>query len=352
MRILVSILATAAFACSSDSESTPQPSWVEAFDATSGGWLLSVWGPSSDDLYAVGGTPTDGRIVRFDGQRWTEQTIGLDVPLLNWVYGFGSDDLWAVGNEGAIIHFDGVQWTKSATVTDQDLWGVWGASPDDLWAVGGNGRSAGEATILRYDGQRWRSVEVPVLQRAGVNAFFKVWGTDARNLYIVGQNGSILRWDGQAFEEALVGTTDDLIAIWGAGPERIMVVGGRANGQIVFWDGLGWTSRSLAPRPGLNGVWMPDPETAYVVGQNGTVVKVLVDVDEDDQDPLTRAGLSFDDEVLADVVTLDFHAVFGTGTAGFGDRLVTVGGNFAVAVASFEGVAYELDLRAVTNNGQ
>ena len=29
--------------------------WVDSFDANDRGWLLSVWGPAADDLYAVGG---------------------------------------------------------------------------------------------------------------------------------------------------------------------------------------------------------------------------------------------------------------------------------------------------------
>ena len=36
----------------------PSSGWQPAFDAGAIGWFLNVWGPSADDLYAVGGTPT------------------------------------------------------------------------------------------------------------------------------------------------------------------------------------------------------------------------------------------------------------------------------------------------------
>ena len=256
--------------------------------------------------------------------------IGLDVPLLNWAYGFGPSDVWVVGDQGTILHYDGA-WTQSATVTDQNLWGIWGASPDDLWAVGGNGRADGQATLLRYDGQSWRRIEVPPLTRASVFAFFKVWGTGPDNVYIVGQRGAVLRWNGTTFEEQLVGTSRDLIALWGTGPDRIVIVGGRANGEVVTWDGTEWRTTLLSPRPGLNGVWMGDPDVAHLVGLNGSIFRF---------DFETATVI----EDTPDEVLLDFHAVYGDPSGG---RLVAVGGNFQFVDGPFEGVAYQ---RGLSNN--
>ena len=325
--LVTTALVVAAFciACGSSSES--EPAWAPAFDATSTGWLLNVWGPSADELYAVGGTPDRGRIVRFDGQAWTEMSVGIDVPLLNWAYGFGAQNVWVVGNGGTILRYDG-QWTRTPTITDQDLWGVWGAGPDDIWAVGGTVSPSGEATILRYDGQAWRRVDVPELSRSGVDAFFKVWGTGPNNVYVVGRRGGVLRWDGQTLREELVGTSRDLIALWGTGPDRIVIVGGRANGEVVTWNGVEWRNTVLGARPGLNGVWMRRPEVAHLVGGNGSILRFDFDTEavEDDR---------------PEGVELDFHAIFGVEAAG---RMVTVGGNFSFADGPYEGVAYDREL--------
>lgn len=302
--------------------------WVEAFDATETGWLLSVWGPSGDDLYAVGGTPTRGVVMRSDGTTWAPVDLGQDVPLLNWAYGFGPDDITVVGNGGTILHYDGAAWTAQTTTVTEDLWGVWGAAPDDLWAVGGRGRAEGQDTLLHYDGTSWRKVATPTLTRPNVFAFFKVWGTSADNVYVVGQRGAVLRWDGSTWTEALVGTSEDLISLWGTGPDQIVIVGGRNNGQVVRWDGTEWTQASLAPLPGLNGVWM-DPATpgeATIVGVGGTVATLDV------------ATLDYVDESPLEVSpSLDFHAVFGDGA---GHR-AAVGGNFLAVDGPYQGVAYE-----------
>ena len=307
----------------------PDPhTWTEAFDAASVGWLLNVWGPSADDLYAVGGEPNAGAVVHFDGAAWTELELGLDVPLLNWAHGFGPNDVWIVGNRGTILHFDGRAWEQHRPdpPTTQDLWGVWGASPDDLWAVGGNGRSEGQATIYRYDGTTWTPLVVPALERANVWAFFKVWGTAADNVWIVGQRGIILQWNGTELVEHGAGTGDDLISLWGTGPDRMAAVGGRGNGVVATWDGTAWRSASLSPLPGMNGVFMRQPNVIHAVGQLGTTLTI-------DFDSLAA------EETYVDTSDA-LHAVFGDGSG----RLVTVGGNLASVAGPYRGIAYEREL--------
>lgn len=115
-------------------------------------------------------------MLRDDGGAWAPVALGRDVPLLNWLHGFGPDDLTVVGNGGTILHFDGVSWQTQSTTVTEDLWGVWGAAPNDLWAVGGRGRAEGQQTLLRFDGTTWRKVPTPALSRPNVFAFFKVWG--------------------------------------------------------------------------------------------------------------------------------------------------------------------------------
>ena len=314
-------------ACSNDA-AEPGEGWREAFAARDVGWLLSVWGPAADDLYAVGGRPDDGVVMHFDGLEWTAVDLGVRVPLLNWVFGFSSADVTVVGNDGTILHFDGAAWTTESTTVSQDLWGVWGVSRDDLWAVGGNGRSEGQATLLRREAGAWRRMPTPALSRPNVNAFFKVWGTSSDNVYAVGQRGAIVRFDGNAWTEQLSGTGDDLIALWGTGPDRVVVVGGRNNGQVVVFDGDRWTHRSLSPLPGLNGVWMRRPDIAHVAGANGTLARLRLE------------NFTVEEALVEPRVTDDFHAVFGAP----GGRLISVGGSLIRPTAPYRGLAYEREL--------
>ena len=185
--------------------------WTEAFDASGAGWLLSVWGPAPGQRFAVGGTPTEGRIEKeqADGS-WAPVAVPAGVPLLNWVFGFGSSDVVVVGNDGTILRGDGTTFSQVASPTDQDLWGVWGSAPNDVWAVGGSARLAsGVPTLLHYDGAAWTSVEVPPLTPTGVRALFKVWGSSATDVYAVGQIGVAIHWDGATWTEVRTGAGDE-----------------------------------------------------------------------------------------------------------------------------------------------
>lgn len=336
--ILCAVMLAGASACSDAPSQTPVDAappdappagltWIEAFAAGETGWLLNVWGPAPDDLYAVGGTPEEGRVMHFDGQTWSRVELGVDVPLLNWAHGFGPDDITMVGRTGTVIHWDGTAWTVQETPTQEDLWGVWGASPDDLWAVGGAGREAGQETILHYDGTAWADVPPPELQRANVRAFFKVWGTSADNVYIVGQNGIVLHYDGATWTEEFPGVSGDLISLWGTGPDRIVAVGGRGSGVASVWNGTEWQPLNLAPLPGLNGVWMNHDGVAYAVGVEGITIT------------LNSETLEYNDAfvMLPDTGQVDFHAVFSAD----GKRLVGVGGNLLAVAPPFAGVAYQ-----------
>jgi len=317
-RLAACLAMTCSSACSDPK--TEEPGFEVAFDA-SDAWLLNVWGPDdSAQLYALGGTEHEGLVMHYDEERWERLELGVDVPLLTWAWGFGRDDVTLVGNEGTVVHFDGDEWSLQETPTEQNLWGVWGDGPDDLWAVGGRGRVEGEATLLHYDGESWEAREIPDLERANVFAFFKVWGSSADNVYVVGQNGAVLHYDGSEWSELLVGASDDLISLWGTGPDNIVAVGGRNSGVVSVFDGDEWHTDSLPRYPGLNGVWMEDPNRAYVVGTFGTILTIDVETRE-------VSDKSYD-------TRLDLHGVFGAER-----RLFAVGGNFNNSVPPYRGIA-------------
>ena len=310
--------------------SCPGPSndeFADAFDASDTGWLLSVWG-EPDDLWAVGGVPDPSTAViwRRSGGNWAEVDAPAGTPLLNWVYGFG-DELFIAGQAGVVLRRTGETFETMDTPTDQDLWGIWGSSPTDVYAVGGIPfPDRGEPTIIHYDGSTWELVDVPELMRANVFAFCKVWGSGPNDVWVVGQRGAVVHWDGTEWTEVLIGASVDMISLWGTGPDRIAVVGGRGNGTFYTYDGSSWQEGEIPlGLPGLNGVWVDDQ--IHVVGEQGTIYSF----DFDTRQPI-------EDESIATSLTL--HAIFGDG-----DRLTTVGGNLASPVAPFEGIALARRMR-------
>jgi hypothetical protein len=238
-----------------------------AFDADDAGFMSAVWGSAPDDVFIVGGQPEQGVVYHFDGAVWAPIDVG-EIPILVWVYGFGPDDVFAVGEEGIIIHYDGQSWTKMESGTTEDLWGVWGATNDDIWVVG-TGSTIGEPVLLHYDGTTWSRQELPERDRLA-DSLFKVWGTSADHVFAVGSIGLILQYDGNTWQQIPSGTGNDLISLWGTRPDNIVAVGGRTNGVIATWDGSKWISRSVAPIPGLNGIFMENSNEVTFAGLLGT----------------------------------------------------------------------------------
>ena len=78
----------------------------------------------------------------------------------NAAWGFGADDVWAVGSN--LMHYDGAGWTAvvnsttaavgdgtGTTANTDTMNGVWGAASKDVWAVGTDGDA------LHWDGTSW-----------------------------------------------------------------------------------------------------------------------------------------------------------------------------------------------------
>lgn len=285
----------------------PESDWQVAHTSTQ--WWMSVYAPTPNDQLIVGGTTDRGAMLRFDGTEVTEVDLGTEVGLLNWIHGFDDGSLITVGTGGAVLRSsDGTTWTSAGPGLGHDLWGVWGASPDDVWAVGAD--ISGDApVVLRDTGAGFVPVPIPDLQRPAVEAFFKVWGSSADDVYIVGQGGAVLHWDGSTLTELLVGVSRDLIGVWGEGPDRVVLVGGRRNGAAAVWDGSSWSNPDLGRYPGLNGVWVSG-DTAWVVGDNGAAGTL----------DLASGAISI--EMLD--IPIALHAV-----AGSPSTLTAVGGDFA-----------------------
>lgn len=278
-RAAVLLLTLLAAGCPEDPE--PQglqtATWTTALEAdASVGAFLSVWGSAPDDVWAVGGQvaslmdPGVGAVYRRRDGQWAPVELPADVPLLNWVHGTDGR-VWIVGNGGTALYRDPSRdaWVSTDTGTDAPLWGCWASTNDDVWAVGGDvfDPDAGP-TIVRWDGSTWNAQTLPPLDR-DPSAMFKVWAAAPDDVWVVGSQGVILHYDGQAWEQQLAGTGNDLISLWGTGPDDIVAVGGRSIGTVARFDGTSWSAEEIGRIAGLNGVWMHDGGDAAIVGNLG-----------------------------------------------------------------------------------
>jgi hypothetical protein len=141
-----------------------------------------------------------------------------DHPSLFGIWGFSSDDVWAVGEGAEIWYWDGAAWSivDNGTSATHRLTDVWGSSPSDLWAVGNAG------LMLHWDGSAWSEV-------TGFSDYFEaVWGFSSDDVWVGarGAENQPYHWDGSEWtNDTAVSSTRDIISIWGAAPEDIWAVG-------------------------------------------------------------------------------------------------------------------------------
>lgn len=295
----------------------PEPTWEVS--TTSSAALSGVWGTGPDNVIVVGGDDTTGTIDRWDGAAWSPMEVPDGTNLLVWAYGFGPDDIFAVGRGGSALRWDGATWSALTTGTTEDLWGVFGFAPDDVWAVGGD-LNGDAPLLLHWDGAAFTEVPLdPAQNPQGATSLFKVWGT-GDTLFAVGERGLILQYDGATWTNSPAGAAadDDFVSLWGTSADHIVAVGGRSGARVSTWDGAAWSTTAPSGLGGLSAVFMDDPATAYVGGIYGWVGALDV-----------ATGELTPEEILTD---LDVHAMWGDGEG----TVWAVGGRF---MAPYEGVA-------------
>jgi hypothetical protein len=214
--------------------------------------LLSIWGTSERDVWAVGGPlgneGFESLVLRFDGTTWRRAPAGKTETFW-WLHGTSPSDVWLVGEKGRITHWDGAAFTEIPSGTDATLFGVWAAAPDDAWAVGGlpdqpNGTND---VVLHWDGTSWKPEVLPEQKKV---ALFKVWGSSANDLYVVGEAGIVWHRTNGAWKREAEGiATGRLTTVAGCSSTEIYAVGGR---DLLVSNGTEWKRAEIDPLKLLN----------------------------------------------------------------------------------------------------
>jgi hypothetical protein len=107
------------------------------------------------------------------------------------------------------------------------------------------------------------------------NWFYAIWGTGPSNVYVVGQPGLVLHYDGANWTkvEAVAQLTQQpLIDIWGTGPNDIYVCG--HDGTILHYSGSGWSKMNSGTSRDLFGLGRFRDGSVYCSGAAGTLRKL------------------------------------------------------------------------------
>ncbi len=369
-------LAILAMGCTTDPEPTgPNLAWESLAEGYEPGALLSIWSNGPDNVWVVGGEPGHAVVLAYDGAQWDEVDAGVEHGL-RWIHGFDSGEVFVAGDAGTISRCIDTVCTPMDTgdVDGATFWGIWGSAPDDVYAVGGpyfqaaSGVCAHEVIaeceeepseapsedpsschaaaacddgdpcttdlcdggvpfekdiVVHFDGTSWTRMTLPDQEGPSSGQLYKVWGSSADDVFIVGSEGRTLHGGGGTWEwvDAGVGSLP-LWTVAGFGPDRVYAVGGLFNNAtLIRWDGNQWENVPLAEeQPSmLQGLWINSLGTVHVAGPEGYT-----------------AALPEDGEWVlgAPITTLQYHAITGDGAGG----LYVAGGDIGGAKEHHVGV--------------
>ncbi|HEX2980875.1 MAG TPA: PKD domain-containing protein [Anaerolineaceae bacterium] len=208
------------------------------------GKIYAAWGYNPSDFW-VGGW-ANGVAHKQNGS-WSEFTLAGSDPraVVSGLWGSGSD-LWGTVLRGRMIHYlgTGMNFEVIDTGKRQDLNDIWGFPANIAYAVGNEG------TLMRYDGAAWQRLDDPLSTRQNLNG---VWGSSPQDLFVVGDSGAIYHFNGTAWSRQAAPTNSFLLDVWGCGPNDVFAVG--EDGAILYYDGQTWTAQNSGLTSGLMGVW-------------------------------------------------------------------------------------------------
>ena len=102
--------------------------------------------------------------------------------------------------------------------------------------------------------------------------WFKVWGTGAEDVWLIGDRGSMAHFDGSWTVERLE-NNPRLITLHGASASDRLVVGGAGRFVLLESDGGPWTAADIDGLPALNGAFVAADGQAAVAGNQGAVAE-------------------------------------------------------------------------------
>jgi hypothetical protein len=119
----------------------------------------------------------------------------------------------------------------------------------------------------------WQDMESPTAENLR-----DVFGFSTGDVFAVGDNGTILHFDGSAWTAMASGTTANLAGVWGAAPDDVFATGDA--GTFLRYDGTSWTSLDVGtarPLGAISGAFMVNRANfkLFVVGGGppGTVLR-------------------------------------------------------------------------------
>jgi len=257
------------------------------------GELHGIFGFSPNDFWVVGQVPVDNSgyalISHWDGKVWTTWKL-QQYPVLLSLWGTSSSNMYAVGWDGLILKYDGTAWTQQQSGTTMNLRSVWGLDDSHIYAAG-NQDSTGEGVLLQSDGKSWKTI-TKGLTESGISVdsatlyggFYSVWCNTPSKLHLVGA----LSYEGTPGNWSLSAIPNNapienfyylawMNAVRGSASNNIFICGDRD--LIIHWNGKSWYIYNQffnkSKQSGLNGIWISNNHV-FIAGYENSENQAIV----------------------------------------------------------------------------
>jgi hypothetical protein len=150
-------------------------------------------------------------------------------------------------------------WHEISSGVSISLNGTYMVNEADIWVVGNGGK------IIHFDGDAWTVVE------SGVTSDLNdVWFVDASHGYAVGAGGTIIFYDGSTWSEQASGISTDLFGVSFADADKGVAVG--AGGKILMYSTGVWTSASSPVTTDIQDVAVVAENNIWACGKSKMVL--------------------------------------------------------------------------------
>lgn len=153
-------------------------------------------------------------------------------------------------------------WEAMASGTDRQLWGLWNdRAGKAVYACGEEG------TVLRYDGGAWE--RLPPVGDLGLHCL-----CDAGDggILAAGQLGEVHHFDGTTWRKHFDLHVDvTILSLWSDGAGQVFAVGD--EGLVLHWNGASWQRMTGGTKSALYGLWGLDAEHLLAVGDFGMILR-------------------------------------------------------------------------------
>jgi photosystem II stability/assembly factor-like uncharacterized protein len=237
------------------------------------GSLNAIYAPDASVIYAVGAAGSFVTLTQ-SGSGYIASTSFVPAgtsspPDLNAIFSV-AEQLYVAGASGYIATkpIKGGTWSQLTTTTQAALYGLAGSSLSNLWAVGDNN------TILYFNGAAWVPQSSPAPSSTVIRG---VWAASPSEVYAVGDSGLFFSTQdgGTAWMSASplpVSNPGSLRAIWGftSGSIDLWIAGDNGGVYHSPSGAGGWedhTYNNTGPsQPSLTALWGSSDEDLWVVG--------------------------------------------------------------------------------------